>query len=205
MLTTAFAYIADVTSINDRSMRIVIVEVSIGFGTATAQLIIGILVSSIGYFYPYIIILGLLTLILLYTILFLPETVEADTSAPVCEINHFKSISKLFKDNSNGRRKQLIIGLVLLILISLSQYNINGRLNLYLTDAPLCWMPKVVGYFLFYSILIRQLGTLVSTKLLRHHIGDSGLAIGGILSAIGFDVMMSGAVHTAVVYSGRYE
>ena len=204
MLSTVFAYVADVTTIKERSMRIVIIDVSIGFGTAIAQLLIGILVTHIGYFYPYIIILGLLLLIFIYTLILLPETVEADTSAPICELSHFKSITQLFKVNTNGRRNQLILGLVMLVLISLSQYNINGRLTLYLTDVPLCWMPKIVGYFLFYSILVRQLGTMVSTKLLRNKVGDSGLAIAGIISAIGFDIMMSGAVHTAVVYTGYW-
>ena len=203
MLTTIFAYVADITTLKQRSMRIVIIDVSIGTGTAVAQLIIGVLVTKIGYFYPYIIILGILIVILAYTLFLLPETVVADTSAPLCELNHFKSITKLFKGDQTNRRRQLILGLVLLTLISLSQYNINNRLTLYLTDAPLCWNPKYVGYFLFYAILIRQFGTLVSTKMLRNHVGDSGLAIAGIMSAIGFDVVMAGAVHTAVVFTGR--
>ena len=201
MLSTVFAYVADITVAERRSMRIVLIDVSIGCGTALAQALIGILVSRIGYLYPFILIFCMLLLTFAYTLLFVKETVHPDVTAPICKLDHFKSISNLMKENPN--RKQLIIGLVLLTLISLSQYNINNRLTLYLSDAPLCWIPQNVGYFLFFSILIRQFGTLVSSKCLRQYVGDSGLAMAGILSAIGFDVMMSGAVKTAVVYSGK--
>ena len=78
VLAASFAYIADVTTHAQRSMRIFALEIVIGVGIIGSQVALGYLIKTLGFMWPLVITAGIHLVNLLYVTLVIKETVTRD-------------------------------------------------------------------------------------------------------------------------------
>ena len=94
MLSTCFAYISDTVSLERRSYRIMVMVIASRFLDGSFQLAMGYMITGLGYLWPFVFLLVLHTLNLVYILFFVPESrVPSDDKAgfsPYLIIESFK-------------------------------------------------------------------------------------------------------------------
>ena len=82
MLSTCYAYISDTVSLERRSYRIMVMEIVSNFLQGGFQLAMGYMITGLGYLWPFVFLLVLHTLNLVYILFFVTESrVPSDDKA----------------------------------------------------------------------------------------------------------------------------
>ena len=173
LMCGSLAYIADVTTLEERTWRIVIIEVTLFVGGVMPS------VTHINSGYLFIqefvdfggVLLCVSLLLLAITMLYiviphcLIETVEF-SRVPVTFLKEvFLEGRALFEDNSRrGRRWRLLILNVLIVLIDVANVGFFSILILYVTDSPFhdSRSSVTVGYILAASFMTTGVGKTTS-------------------------------------------
>ena len=94
-LSTCYAYIADTVSVESRSRHIIIADVVANVLQGGFQLGLGYMIKAIGYMWPFVVLVGLHTINLIYIICFVPESRSATAGkavTPYMIVESFKVI-----------------------------------------------------------------------------------------------------------------
>ncbi|ESO00581.1 hypothetical protein HELRODRAFT_175544 [Helobdella robusta] len=186
LLMGCFAYVSDVTDVAHRSYRTVLLEASGGLGVVLSHLVGGVLKDYIGYLWTYVILLGLVTITLIYIVFFLKESVNIiDHEASLSPITYLKNAFQLFAEKSDDRIKK-ISTLLMMFLISLVQLGSLDVQTLFLLKFPLCLTASWVGYFNAEDYVVSNLANWMFTKLLGNLFGDLGLVNLGCVFSVAY-------------------
>ncbi|MBW4889587.1 TCR/Tet family MFS transporter [Mucilaginibacter sp. HMF5004] len=156
--TTATAYIADVSTDENRAQNFGIVGMAFGMGFIIGPFLGGIL-GDISLKLPFFVAAGLALLNALYGFFVLPESLSKENRREfdIKRANPFKTVSNL-------KRYPAVAGLIIsLILIYLASHSVQSTWT-YVTIEKFNWSKKMIGYSL---VMIGALVGLVQGLLIR--------------------------------------
>ena len=171
MTTGTFAYIADTVPKERRAVRMTILDDIILLNSAIGNVIVGYMIDSMGYFYPYLFCLVGKILALLYAIFFIPESVRKPLNRSHKRGRHivkdlWNGIKLYIYDNGEGRRLQLNLLLLSFMIGELiSTYGTGSILTLFEMNTPLCWNSVYIGYFEAIADVIKVAGMTTAAVL----------------------------------------
>ncbi|CAH1791918.1 unnamed protein product [Owenia fusiformis] len=188
-ILSCYAYACDVSTVENRSFRITMMEISIGIGNAIAVGSTGPLIKATGYVVPYVIITGVHLVNLTYAYFFVPETVKKQPDAKFFTLNHFKVTFKLYvKDNGTKRRWKLIILLVVFFFCEMVIAGSTGTQALKLLKSPLCFNSVLFGLYRAAHVLSMQTGTMIAVKLFQKRVSDVWFAFFGCFGGMATNI-----------------
>ena len=160
LLTGCLSYVADITTEQQRTFRISMVEITLLIAISCSQLGVGYLIQGAGFLVTFYVLLGLLLIGIVYVTIpyILLETRQPSDMTVGHQLNGiWKDVKLLFQTNTNKRRWRLcLLGMLSFILeIVLSGY--ITVIVLYVLDEPFCWTSIHVGFFLSGSIALYAL------------------------------------------------
>ncbi|XP_038071517.1 proton-coupled folate transporter-like [Patiria miniata] len=181
LFAASISYLADATSLKQRTMRIVIAETTSLLVTAVNEIVEGLLIKSYGFIPVASVALGSCVVGLIYVTVppFLIETVDTRKF----ERQEFLEVWKNMKSFLQSGKRWHMLLLSCVIFISMSQ--ITGYFSilvLYGTGEPFCWQGLMAGVVTAVGFLCVAIGTAVGTKVLSLCIGEYWLMQIGSLS-----------------------
>ena len=155
MLTMCFSYIADVSTLKQRTWRIGIVESMIFVGGALAEGAGGYWVQELDCFFepPMWMYVGSQGLIIVYVLLYLPESLTREERVEKAQKTQrgFRKVVHSFKIFFCGVQKYSVWRLwAALVAMSIVVINMIGNQLItvyFLNTDPLHWGPKLIGYY----------------------------------------------------------
>lgn len=92
--SASYSFLSDTVPQEERGKRLAIAEVVSLVGMAAMTFVIGILIEKTGFLCPFVVVLAGLGVNMIYTVFFVPETMETDTKkgsmTPMYVIHSFK-------------------------------------------------------------------------------------------------------------------
>ena len=194
MILAVFAYIADITSEQSRATRLGVIEAVAFISGMTSHLTSGWWIRHLGFMAPYLFILALHTFSLGYIICVLPESMqnrEKYSFKGLFTSNHLTRVFKIFKSATEHIQK-LLFGLLLTSAVMMTtSIGFGSVIVLYTLDAPFCFSPIMIGYFLACSMFTQAIGALFALFVLSKCFSEIMLTQIGFLSIIGSLVMLA--------------
>ncbi len=188
ILMSCFAYIADVTNVQQRAVRIYILEISCGIGLGVSNIGMGYAIKSFGYFYCVIILLGIHVLNLLYTLFGVQESIIKENNVPFFTLAHVVKAVKLFTtDNATKRRWKLNMCLLMMLLIVAIDAG-NFDVQTYkLLKTPLCFTSVLVGYFTAACYFVKMSFGAIFIKFIFPYLEEIRMTIVSCISSTAFN------------------
>ena len=174
MLTVVYSYVADVSSKRWLTVRIGIMEAMIYASGSLALLISGqwLKASECSFQDPFFLYLFASLMIILYVLLWLPESVSSDRRNEKLQnrsaSNLFRAVSRgfrlfLLKEYSRWRLWLCTAAMFFAYLIALGAANVN---ILFLVNYPLRWLPDLIGLFQAMSEAVHGLCLIILLPIL---------------------------------------
>ncbi|XP_046342965.1 solute carrier family 46 member 3-like [Haliotis rufescens] len=194
------AYAADVTKTHaTRTLAIVIADSSVSVAIALGQLMTGLLIENLGYFYPPIINTGLILLAIAIVTFGLTETVRESKVKNLSPVVHIKKVFGFYVNKSQDNKRCIFIAsLVVFALINIGLSGRNTIETLYQLGRPFSWNPVQIGYFGAYAIVFQTLCGLVAIKMGSTCVRIEVLAVTGIFLLMG-SLILEGLATTDVM------
>ncbi|XP_070573682.1 proton-coupled folate transporter-like [Ptychodera flava] len=148
VMAMSFAFIADISSEKNRTIRMIILEAMLFVGGGVAQGATGGWIQSAGFIPPMWLIYGAFIASLFYVLVWLEETVRKQEISEWSISETCLDIVQLFSKASRETSIQLVIYNVCLFALFLIIGSNMSLTTLYMLDAPFCFTPVYVGYYL---------------------------------------------------------
>lgn len=199
MLSMCFTYIADVSTLKQRTWRIGIVEAMIFAGGALAEAAGGYWLQELDCFFepPMWLYVGCQGLIIVYVLLYLPESLTRDERLEKAQNSQrgFQKLVRSFKIFFCGVREYSVWRLwAALVAMSIIVINLVGSQLItvfFQTSYPLNWGPKLIGYYGTVSQVSHGLGLIVILPLfVTIGMPDTVIAFIGVLFSAGMNVFI---------------
>jgi PCFT/HCP family folate transporter-like MFS transporter 1/3 len=183
-LMGCLSYVSDITKPEDRLLRITIVEMCSFFSAILGPIGVGYVIRDLGYFWPFLIVLGGYLLNILYVIFLVPETVRRDPDAWFFSTEHIKTtVGLILLDNGTNRKWKLDILLFSFFISTIVTLEM-GTTTLFELNHPLCWDSVMIGYYSATMIAVATIGGAVLAKVSKFCMADSHIALmAGLLGA----------------------
>ncbi|XP_074596923.1 lysosomal proton-coupled steroid conjugate and bile acid symporter SLC46A3-like [Brevipalpus obovatus] len=193
MMANCFGYVADKTTVQNRSKAMLIMEAMVYLGESIGFLG-GSFVSKMfldHQVYGFVGLIVLHTLMLVYIIFFLEESKvnrEKFTCVGLFRTRHIYSVVQTIfrKRNYRGLRKRLLIVILCIFSAQYASHSLASILYLYLRNKPLFWSTELYGYLNALSIVLNgsillTMGPVIS-RFFPNFLQDDVMAILGFLS-----------------------
>ena len=205
MMMASLAYIADVTTLKQRPLRILAVEIFSGLGQTAANIGAGYLLDALGFFYPYVIIVGIAIFTLLYVIFFIKETLPKDPDTELFACSNIRNgIGVIVRKTVDNRRWKIISSFLIFFLISVMDFGVVEIITFYVLNPPLCWNSVLIGYYTSFAYVLQTIGSLIFLKLFYRCLKEYGLVVVSCLSGVGYYLVLAQATTTLMVFIGEY-
>ena len=205
MLMGCFAYISDIVSADGRALRITILETCVFVPAVFAPLATGYWVKHSGFLPPFITVLALYVVVLVYTIFFVPETVPRNPQAKFFSTKHMtKSVLLFTKDDGTRRRWKLSVLIAAFFLCSVVKVG-DSVDQLFEMNRPLCWTSEVIGNFLSAEVAVISAGAVLSMRLLKCCMRDGGIALTSGLMGVVHNVYTAFVQNSIMMYISKYK
>uniref|UniRef100_A0A1A9WCM0 Major facilitator superfamily (MFS) profile domain-containing protein n=1 Tax=Glossina brevipalpis TaxID=37001 RepID=A0A1A9WCM0_9MUSC len=209
MLMGVFSYIADITTEEERTLRIGILNVCFSVGVPIGTALSGVLLKKIGFYGVFSISATLYMISLLYGFLFLPEPrTKCKSSAEkekkknlltdFFDKNHvLETFQVAFKKGVNKRRKRVILLMVVVMVVIGPIY---GEMNvMYLfTRYRFNWSEVEYSIFNTFAVVTSLIGVLFCVGILSHKLKLDDALVGVISST---SKILSGFVYAFATVS----
>ncbi|XP_071492384.1 proton-coupled folate transporter-like [Diadema antillarum] len=175
-LSTAAAYITDVTSVKSRTFRVVVLETVAFVGSALGQISLGLLLqygSGGGegsrqykvFLTPLILAFATSSASLIYIIFprALIETVDRRTATGR---SLFSGVVSMFRVNINRRRYKLVLYMAVMVCVTISSASLSNLVVIYSIGAPYCFTPLQVSVLQVTLYIVSALGMIVGGAIL---------------------------------------
>jgi PCFT/HCP family folate transporter-like MFS transporter 1/3 len=185
MMMAVFAYIADITTPEQRGMRIAIAEMCLTMALAISQVALGYFIRAAGFFYPYLSLTIVLLLDMVYLSLFVPETVVKRRDRKFSLTASVKETYTTYAEKDNGRNIKVILMTLAILFFSFPMSSKFALQILFAMNIPLCWSSVEIGIYMAITALSLQFGGLIGIKCFKMcHMPEIWIAVFGCLSWI---------------------
>ncbi len=171
LVSISFAYIADITSLKERTFRVVIVQTCLTTSIGIAQLATGYLIEAEGFIAPFYLFLTTQLVTLAYVLIpgILYESVQCKGKSGTLDsqmIKLFHGIMDLLTYNVENRRWRLWLINATFFPIIVVIYGYKLIITLYVIGQPFCWSSVFVGNFMAITMVMFSVGKYVSFVVL---------------------------------------
>ncbi len=225
--SAAYSYTADVTAHSGRTRQIGLLESMTYLGATLSLLVGGIWMErDDSYISVFWCVLACQFAVMAYTVLALPESMyfsghrSEDAWMRSTYNRKFSQAHKFSKAcgrfiraiqlNIFGFFKLVLtnwrVGLLFLVffVVEINFLGITDVVFLYALGRPLCWSPKMIGYFLSLKVFCNGVASLlVLPLLLAVGLSDAPIAMAGLVSGAVALFMMGWATETWVMFLGE--
>ena len=165
-MASCMAFIADITSNQQRTLQIVFLDCAVGIGIGLAYFISGFYLESDSFQNFIWLIIAITIFNILYVIFFLEKNVLSYEPTPICSCSYFVGMWRIFSyDPGNGRRWRLLTFSAALFIGGIAIYGTND-LILFYAQTSLCF-TLVFMAFLSGALALRFIPSLVFVKLFQ--------------------------------------
>lgn len=205
IIAICMAYIADITSKQDRTVQIMILSTLIGFAKGLAEFISYYWEPRYGLIPPLWLVFGLNIINIVYIFFFLSETIiRGYRSIPLGKLHIFNICRLCSNDICRSTWCQLVtMYIVSYFITAIVQLGCRETMLTYAINWPVCFGEEYIHYF-SAAVTCTFVTSLVAVKLfqfvpwfLNHWIIEIGL-----LSAVGGFVLMAFAKTTIIMFMG---
>ncbi|XP_044264196.1 uncharacterized protein LOC123011014 isoform X2 [Tribolium madens] len=183
IVMAVFAYIADVSTVEMRTLRVGVVQIVLNVCTPVGQAVSGILFEKTGYFGVLSIAVGCYLFAILYGIFWIKEPNQPDVISkksffvdafdPKHAIETFNILLKKSKENN---RAFVVAVLFILFIYSIVVTGEGGVFYLYV-QGFFNWGPLEYSYFITINTVIHLVGTLIGVPLFTKFLSMGDLMI----------------------------
>ncbi|KAJ6643128.1 Solute carrier family 46 member 3 [Pseudolycoriella hygida] len=182
MLMGVFSYVADVTSEEDRTLRIGIVNLCFSLGVPIGMAFSGVLLKQIGFYGVFGISASLYLIAFLYGLIFVPEPVSLKKQKELNKQNapHKSMIADFFdrkhvvetfevafKRGANQRRLRVIM-LMIVVMVVIGPMHGEMSVVYLFTRYQFNWSEVEFSFFSTYGMLTGLIGTVFSVGVFSH-------------------------------------
>lgn len=204
VIMSCYAYISDITTEQQRTFRIVILDCATMVGTIISSVGNGFLIQYTGFLWPHIAVV-VLSAVNVFYIMSLQETIDKNTMA-ISSIGYFVEPLKVYvKYDNNGRRWKLAIIVVIMILSIMVDYGRSDSEALHLLSAPFCWSSILLGLYTATVQATRMVMSIMLTKVCMRWIGDLGLLFVACLSGAAYEFVFPLGKSNNGLFLGKIE
>lgn len=196
------SYISDTDSPRRRSLRLAIVEMSIGLTFGVSSLVNGYWVAATSHFEQplwFIFACSLLPLVLIFFFLVEPAGEVSSQLGHDSSFRNFGGIRHVFGCKTIEQRKLWAIFFAFQIYVFVQQGQ-ERTFVLFLQNHPLHWMPTQIGMFLFILYVLSGFGSWPGVPLLQRIMSDLSIAAIALLSKLIGSLLLAVAQGSFVVY-----
>ena len=174
-------------------------------GGVLSQLTSGLWIQRFGFIAPTWLILACQIASVLFAVFFVPEPYERVTNKDnkFFDLKSLKALVNVFRKKREGGRKPLLLLICAGAVVTLTTLGLGGVTALFVMRSPLCFGPKLVGYFLAYRMFVSGVGGPIGVKFLRKFFSEMTTGAISIVSQIGEMVLLAFATRTWLVYTGE--
>lgn len=204
LMASSMAFIADITSSRQRTLRIVFLDCATGIGIGLAYFISGFYLECDWFQHFLWLVLALSIFNVMYIVFFLEETILTDEVTPICSCNYFVGMCRVFSfDPGNGRRWRLLTFAAAFFIGGIVITGSNNLLILY-AQTSLCFTLVWTGY-LSGALTLRFIPSLVGVKLLQTitKMSNNWLIEVGLLSFFAGLVLAAFSCTTRLFFNGK--
>lgn len=171
-----------------------------------SQLTSGFWIHRFGFIVPTWFSLGCYLICGLWVIFLVPESHEKATHEKhnFFDIKSLKVLVNIFRKQREVGRKSLLLLVFVVAILTLTTMGLEGVTNLFVMRSPLCFGPKLVGYFLACRMFFDGLGGAVGVKLLGKFFSELTTCGISVVSQIVEMVFLAFATRTWLVFAGEY-
>ena len=175
-------------------------------GGVLSQMTSGLWIHKFGFIAPTWIILGCHIGSCLSIIFLVPESRERVTNEKhkFFDIKSLKVLVNVFRKKREGGRKSLLLFVIAGAILTLTTMGLGGVTALFVMKSPLCFGPKLVGYFLAYRMFLTGVGGVIGVKLFGKVFSELTTSGISIVSQIGEMVLLAFATRLWLVFVGEY-
>ena len=176
-------------------------------GGVLSRLTSGLWIHNFGYIAPTWLILACHIASALSVIFLVPENHERATNErhKFFNLKNLKTLLNVFKKKrESGSRKTLLLLVFTGAVITLTTQGLGGVTALFVMRSPLCFSPKLVGYFLAYRMFISGVGGAIGVKLLRKCFNEMVTSGISIVCQIAEMVLLAFATRTWLIFVGKW-
>ena len=205
LLMGCFAYTGNATKHSSRSLRIAINELCIGIAISLSDVGIGYMIKQFGFLYPFIAILGIQFINILYALFFLQETLVSSFSINMISCRQlFEPFRIYFKDRPDNKRWKLVMIQFIFWCYAFGSIGRGSVGTLYLQNVPFCFNAKLLGYYIAVSAVVFGLGNIIPVAVTKNRDYDIPLLIASTISACASMILLGLSVTTFMLYTGNY-
>jgi len=206
LMLASMSYIADTTEKTGVAFRIAIIQMLVFMGGVLSQLTSGLWIHTFGFIAPTWLILACHVASALWVIFLVPENPERaiNVKNKFFDCRSLKTLVDVFRKKREGGRKSLLLLVFTGAIITLTTQGLGGVTALFVMRSPLCFSPKLVGYFLAYRMFIAGLGGAIGVKLLRKFFSEMVTSGISMVCQMGEMVLLAFATRTWLVFLGGY-
>ena len=175
-------------------------------GGVLSKLTSGLWIEKFGFILPSWLILACHVTSGLWVIFLVPENHERvrNVKNKFFDLRNLKVLINIFKKpRPEGARKSLQLLVIAGSILNLTIQGLKGVTTLFVMRSPLCFGPKLVGYFLAYRMFVSGIGGAIGVKLFRTFFSEKITAAIAIISQIVEMGILAFANRTWLVFSGR--
>ena len=168
-----------------------------------SQLTSGLWIEKFGFIAP----TWVLLVCYVWAIFLVPENQERVKHAKnrFFNLKNLKILVNVFKQpRQDGARKSLLLLVIAGTIVALTVEGLLGVTTLFVMRSPLCFGPKLVGYFLAYGMFIAGLGGAIGVKLFGNFFNEKIVGAIGLISQIVEMAVLAFANRTWFVFLGEY-
>ena len=228
VIVLCYAYMADVTvtDLNQRTVRMAVLEACLFAAGIPAGLLSGYLLQQTGYISVFILTLSVNVIMLLYVICFLPTPIKSPTYKRVSVtdsdfelteknadeqshahtrnlFNPFSYIEQVYKVIIKKDYRKMLLPLI--FAFGFYEVGLSGEIiveTLYLKNKPFNFSYQSIGYYVAAKPGIRSIGVILITQVSFHclHLSDYKLLVVGLLSQITCYILIGLSRSTIIVY-----
>ncbi|EFA05975.2 uncharacterized protein LOC664490 [Tribolium castaneum] len=183
IVMAVFAYIADVSTVEMRTLRVGVVQIVLNVCTPVGQAVSGILFEKIGYYGVLSIAVVCYLFAILYGIFWIKEPHQPDViSKKSFFVDAFdpkhavETFNLLFKKSKGNNRAFVVAVLFILFIYSIVVTGEGGVFYLYV-QGFFNWGPLEYSYFITINTVIHLVGTLIGVPLFTKFLSLGDLMI----------------------------
>ena len=176
-------------------------------GGVLSQLTSGLWIEKFGFIAPTWLVLACHVTSGLWIIFLVPENQKRvkNIKNRFFDLKNLKILVNVFKKpRPDGARKCLLLLVIAGAVLTLTTQGLGGVTALFVMRSPLCFGPKLVGYFLAYRMFLSGVGGAVGVKLFRTFFSEKITGAIAIVSQMVEMAILAFASRTWLVFMGEY-
>ena len=203
-----YSYMADISSLEDRTSRFGILESMTFIGGSLSGVIGGLWIKNGHYTQPFYAVGSLYAVVFIIVIIphLIPESVVTHDNTITFNVSkliyqNVKSFIGLFVYGEHS--VILLLLLFIFLVVEINFIGLSDVIVLYSLGKPLCWSSDLIGYFLSVKVALNGLAALFVLPLLSRKLTDPIIIIIGLFSGAAALIIMGFSYHTWIMFTGK--